>query len=159
VKQAWIFAAVLILDQGTKWVVKHTMALGQSIRVFGDAVRLTFVENPGMAFGLRIGKGTVFTVFSLFACAFLVFYLWKNRHAGTGFSSSLFLILGGAVGNLIDRIAFGRVVDFIDVGFRHLRWPVFNVADSSVVIGMGILMVFMIREDRHRTRNQLTASG
>ena len=71
----------------------------------------------------------------------------------------MFLILGGAVGNLIDRIAFGRVVDFIDVGFRHLRWPVFNVADSSVVIGMGILMVFMIREDRHRTRNQLTASG
>jgi signal peptidase II len=147
-KRAWIAGAVLVLDQAAKWIVKSSMVVGQSVRVLGDPVRLTYVENPGMAFGLRLGNGTLFTIFSAAACILLVVYLWMRRKEGAVETVGLFLILGGAAGNLIDRLAFGKVVDFVDLGVRTVRWPVFNVADSAVVIGMGILLFLMFREDR-----------
>jgi signal peptidase II len=150
VNPAWflLFAALLGLDRWTKHLVSHGLSLGQSIPVVGDAVRLTYVENPGMAFGLRLGDGTVFTVFSVLASLFLAAYLWNRRREGALLKAGLVLILSGAVGNLVDRIATGRVVDFVDVGAGTLRWPVFNVADSAVVVGMGLVILKSLSDDR-----------
>jgi len=156
---AGLFAGVIALDQATKWFIKNSMHLGQSVPILGDTVRITFVENDGIAFGLHIASGKFFTVLSAAACALIVAFFWKHRRAGNGLRSGLLLILGGAVGNLVDRIAFGRVVDFVDVGVRHIRWPVFNIADSAVVIGTGIVLAWMIREDRKHNAHPAQSSS
>ncbi len=145
-----LLVAVIALDQATKTLIKRTMTLGQSLQVLGDPLRITFVENDGIAFGLHVKNATLFTAFSIAACALIVIYLWKQRREGAWLKTALILILGGAIGNVIDRVVFGKVVDFIDVGFRTVRWPVFNVADSAVVVGMGIMIVLMILEEKSK---------
>jgi len=125
--------------------------LGQSIPVLGDFFRITYVENPGIAFGIRVGNGTLFTILSIIASLIIVIYLATHWDETMGIKCGLALILGGAVGNLIDRIRFGQVVDFLDVGLKNVRWPVFNVADSAVVIGMGFFLVATILADRKKT--------
>jgi signal peptidase II len=154
-----LFIGVVALDQACKSFIKHSMTLGQSIPVLGDSVRLTFVENDGIAFGLHVKNAALFTAFSIIACVFIVAYLWSQRKEGNWIKSALILILGGAVGNVIDRVAYGRVVDFVDVGIRTVRWPVFNVADSAVVIGMGILIVLMILEEKSKPAAKADASA
>jgi signal peptidase II len=154
-----LLVAVIALDQATKTIVKRTMTLGQSFTVIGDPLRITFVENDGIAFGLHVKNAALFTAFSVIACALIVVYLWKQRREGAWLKTALVLILGGAIGNVIDRVAFGKVVDFIDVGFRTLRWPVFNVADSAVVVGMGIMIVLMILEEKSKPAAKADASA
>jgi signal peptidase II len=154
-----LLVAVVALDQATKILIKRTMTLGQSIPVIGDPIRLTFVENDGIAFGLHVKNAPLFTAFSVVACALIVVYLWKQRREGVWLKTALILILGGAIGNVIDRVAFGKVVDFIDVGFKAVRWPVFNVADSAVVVGMGIMIVLMILEEKSKPPAKADASA
>jgi signal peptidase II len=154
-----LFIAVVALDQVTKTLVKQAMSLGHSIPVIGDAVRITLVENNGIAFGLHVKNAAIFTAFSIVACALIIVYLWKQRREGAWLRTALVLILAGAIGNVIDRVAFGKVVDFIDVGFRTVRWPVFNVADSAVVVGMGIMIVLMIREEKLKPAAKADASA
>lgn len=172
-----ILSAVIILsDQITKLMVKgfsipwlgisvEGMQYGSSRVVFGDLFRLTYIENPGMAFGIDLGGKWFFSIFSIIASAAILLYLYRTRGESLGFRISLSLILGGAIGNLIDRVFYGvlfgdgplfygKVVDFLDVDFfnvsflgYHLsRWPVFNIADAAVTIGVLLLLVF------HRTR-------
>lgn len=133
------FGLAVILDQVTKQIIRHTMHIGESYNVIGQVVKITYVENPGIAFGIRVGNGTVFTILSIMASLGVLVYLITHWDEPMGIKGSLSLILGGACGNLIDRILYRQVVDFIDVGIRDLRWPVFNVADSAVVIGMFVL--------------------
>ncbi len=137
------------------------MPLGASYPIFGDVVRLTFIENPGMAFGIDVGGKLFLTVFSIFASIGIFVYLYKIRSESLAIRLALALILGGAIGNLIDRVFYGvlfgegslfygKVVDFIDVDFFNLnfmgfhinRFPVFNLADSAVSIGVIMLLVF-----------------
>jgi signal peptidase II len=156
---AALFVCVVALDQASKTFIKHALMPGQSIAVVGDAVRITFVENDGIAFGLHVKNAALFTALSIVACVFIVGYFWKQRKEGAWLRTALILILGGAIGNVIDRVAFGKVVDFIDVGVRTVRWPVFNVADSAVVIGMGILIVLMILEEKAKPAPKADAAG
>ena len=135
----FLFSLVVALDQVTKQVIRHTMFLGESFNVIGQIVKITYVENPGIAFGIRVGNGSLFTILSIIAILGVVIYLYTHWNEGIQMKTGLALILGGAVGNLIDRILFRQVADFIDVGIGTLRWPVFNVADSAVVIGMFLL--------------------
>jgi signal peptidase II len=128
-----------VLDQATKLIVRHSMELHQSIPIMGEIVKLTYVRNPGIAFGIRVQNGVIFTVLSILASLGVAVYLFTHLDEGKGVKISLSLILGGAFGNLIDRILYKEVVDFIDIGIGNLRWPVFNLADSFVVIGMIIL--------------------
>jgi signal peptidase II len=162
---------VIVVDQVSKLVVRGIaipwlgiswsgMVLGTSRPVLGDFLRITYIENPGMAFGIDIGGKLFFSLFSLAASVALAAYLYHARRAPLHFRLSLAMILGGAAGNLIDRVFYGvlfdhgaffygRVVDFIDVDFfnvnllgYHLsRWPVFNVADASVTIGVILLLL------------------
>ncbi len=133
------FGLAIILDQVTKQIVRHTMSIHESFNVVGEFVKITYVENPGIAFGIRVGNGMLFTVLSIFASLGVLVYLITHWDEPMGIKGSLALILGGACGNLIDRILYRKVVDFIDVGIGNFRWPVFNLADSAVVIGMFIL--------------------
>jgi signal peptidase II len=152
-------AGVLLLDQATKRLIAHSMTLGESMPVLGDALRLTFVRNDGIAFGLHVGNGVVFNTLSVAACVLVAVYFWKIRREGVWIRSGVGLILGGAVGNLIDRLSAGSVVDFIDVGIRSVRWPVFNAADSAVVVGAGILFVLMARDEKALRSGGRDAAG
>lgn len=170
---------IVIADQITKLLVKgisipslgihhEGMRYGLSRPVFGDFFRLTYIENPGMAFGIDVGGKLFFSIFSIIASGVILFYLYKARSESLGFRLSLALILGGAVGNLIDRVFYGvifdegslfygKVVDFLDVDFFNItlgsysmtRWPVFNIADASVTVGVLLMLIF----HRHVTAN------
>lgn len=122
--------------------------------MLGDAIRLTYIENPGMAFGIELGSQLYLAIFSLLASLGVLFYLHKVRDEVLVIRVSLALILGGAIGNLIDRVFYGvlfdeaplfygKVVDFIDVNFLHLsRFGIFNVADAAVTTGVVLLLLF-----------------
>lgn len=137
---------VVALDQVTKYVVRANLALGESVPEEGP-LRITYVTNTGAAFGILQGQ-TLFLVVTTFfgLAAILLYYLYPPMEHGV-LRLALGLQLGGAVGNLADRVRLGRVTDFIDVG----PWPAFNVADSSIVVGVTIIIgFFLLAERRHR---------
>lgn len=179
-----ISLVVVIIDQISKLLVKgfsipflnlnwHGMDYGQSINVIGEIIKFTYVENPGMAFGIHIdGYAKLFlSLFSLIASIGIVVYIYKTRNQKFLFRAALALILGGAVGNLIDRffygifydyapLLYGRVVDFLHfdaLGFTIFgktfdSFPIFNVADSAVTIGVAILIIFHKSFDEHEEK-------
>lgn len=135
---------VVVLDQVTKLAVRYSFEYGVPHNIIGDWVRLTYIENPGMAFGIQVGGQPFFTVFAVIATVIIFVYILKARDEKMSVRSALGMILGGAIGNLIDRFLYGKVVDFVDIGFGTIRWPIFNVADSAVTVGMLILIVFVV---------------
>ena len=142
VRLLWTAFAVLVLDQIVKKLVVSLMALGDSIDILGPSVRLTRTENTGAAFGLLRGRSAVFVVISTLAAVAIVVFRREIAKLRRSEQFAFALILGGALGNLVDRVRRGgAVIDFIDVGIRDLRWPAFNVADSAIVIGVTLLAV------------------
>ncbi len=140
-------ALVLVADQVTKLLARLLLPHDRSLQILGDLVRLTYVENPGIAFGIRVGHGPVFTALIAVASIAVLVLLLQNRTASKTEQVALAITLGGALGNLTDRILFGRVVDFVDVDFPDFvmsRWPVFNVADAAVTVGILVLIVLII---------------
>lgn len=132
---------VLLLDQLTKAWVRAELTLGEPVRVLGDWFRFLYIHNEGAAFGLHVGRySPVFflVVASLVSVAVLVLYAQTPLEQRVE-RFALALILGGALGNIIDRIRWERVVDFIQVGVDGHYWPIFNVADSAVTVGVVIL--------------------
>ncbi|MGA2669746.1 MAG: signal peptidase II [Ignavibacteria bacterium] len=168
----FVSLSVIIIDQVTKFLVKglnigwlgihfQGMPYGTSRRVFGELVKITFIENPGMAFGFDVGPKMFLTLFTIIASLIILYYIYKHRYDGFLMRLALAFILAGAVGNLIDRtfygliygyapLFFGKVVDFVQVEFwdftlfgkTYTTWPIFNVADFSVTVGFLILLVF-----------------
>jgi len=137
-----VAVATVILDQVTKAAVVGGMGIGERSPVFGTFLRLTHIRNSGAVFGMMRGASTYFTVFSIIAAAVLVVVLIVAKRASTLVRVSLGMVLGGAVGNLIDRLRFGAVVDFLDVGISEsVRWPCFNVADSAITVGVFLLIL------------------
>lgn len=152
-KVLWPSLLVVLLDQLTKLWVRSSMALGDSIPVLGrDFFRLTHVENSGVAFGIQTLGVPILIVFNAIASLVLIIVLLRSSQAGPAryprlVEISLALILGGALGNLIDRVLFGYVTDFLDFDFPDFimtRWPVFNVADSAVTIGMTLWCIYLV---------------
>ena len=136
---------VVIVDQATKYIARTQMSYHDSIPVLGAFFRLTYVENSGIAFGINFeGGSVVFTVLASIATAVVFGYLWSAREKEFLFRFSLALILGGAVGNLMDRFIFGKVVDFLHFSIGQYSWPVFNVADSCVTVGMILFLYISI---------------
>ena len=168
----YVTLGIIFLDQVTKLLVKgftlpifnyyhQGMQLGQSIPVIGDFLRLTFIENPGMAFGIEIGGRLFLTLFSFAASIGIFYYIYRLHKEPFIIRLTLAMILGGAVGNLIDRIFYGvmfgegplfygKVVDFLDMDFFHIdflafhmhRFAIFNVADASVSTGIVLMLLF-----------------
>ena len=166
----WISVIVVLLDQATKLMVKGSpwhwlpfegIPYGHSLPFINDIVRIAYIENPGIAFGINIpGLKVFFAVFSIVASIAILIYLKRNLHRlSVGERIALAMILGGAVGNLIDRVFYGvffheqplfygRVVDFIDFGIHRNMFPVFNVADSSVTIGVSLILLLFMRQKK-----------
>ena len=179
---------IVLADQVTKLMVKGVdipglgirvqgFALGSSRPIVGDFLRLTYIENPGMAFGIDLGGKLFFSIFSILASIGILLYLYRARNENLAFRIALALILGGAVGNLIDRVFYGvlfsdaplfygKVVDFIDAdffninlfGYQLTRWPVFNIADASVTCGV-ILMLFSHRKPAREGSALISPAG
>ena len=143
-----IAMAVMLLDRWTKWLVAKDISLHDSITVIKRVFYITHVENRGAAFGLfndspSTWKIALLVLFSIVALVIVSALLWRSSHAMSGSAIGLSLILGGAMGNLWDRLFSGRVVDFLLVYIGSYQWPAFNVADSSIVVG-ACLLVFEI---------------
>ena len=141
-------AAVIALDQITKAAITSRFLLHESYAVLDGFFNLVYVMNPGAAFGFLAGASApfryvFFTGITAVAILLIIYYLVKNQHGSAVTVVSLTLIFGGAVGNLIDRIRFGAVVDFLDVYISTYHWPAFNVADSAITVG-AILMIWEI---------------
>ncbi|MBI4365072.1 MAG: signal peptidase II [Candidatus Latescibacteria bacterium] len=141
-------AAILILDQATKALASSHLMLGRPVPILGDFLRLTLVHNTGAAFGLFPGSRLPFILVSVLAIAVVLYLFAREAYRSLGNRMLLGCILGGAIGNLVDRVRWGRVVDFIDVGWSTLRWPVFNVADSAVTLGVILLAWNLARSGR-----------
>jgi signal peptidase II len=137
--------AVLLLDRFTKRLVARDISLHDSITVVKRIFYITHVENRGAAFGLfndspSQWKIALLVLFSIVALVIVSALLWRSSHAMTASAVGLSLILGGALGNLWDRLLNGRVVDFLLVYIGSYQWPAFNVADSAIVVGAGLLV-------------------
>jgi signal peptidase II len=140
-----IAASVIMLDRLTKWAVARYIPLHDSITVIPGLFHISHVENRGAAFGLFADSAFPWKIaalvgFSLIALVIVSVLLWKNGHAMTTTTIGLSLILGGAAGNLWDRVIFGRVVDFLHFFIGSYSWPDFNIADSAIVVGAVLLV-------------------
>src|SRR5581483_4111882 len=151
-KYHFLIAVLIVLaDRVAKWVVQAKIDLHDNINIIPGFFRLTHVENRGAAFGLFAEspsewKVTVLVLFSLVALVIVSALLWKNSHAMTSTGVGLALILGGALGNLWDRLLSGHVVDFLDFYLGSYHWPAFNIADSAIVIGAFLLVAEILFE-------------
>ena len=173
-KVLYVTLSVIFLDQFSKFFIRgieipflsinfEGMYLGESINVIGEFFKITYIENPGMAFGFDPGSDykLLISLFSLAASIGLFFYLFIVRKKTLSLRIAIALILGGAIGNLVDRmfygvifdyapLFYGKVVDFFDFDFFNFsllgrsydRWPIFNIADASVTVGVLILILF-----------------
>ncbi len=142
---AAIAAAVVAVDQLSKWYVERSMQLHQSIPVIDGLFSLTYVRNAGAAFGLFAdlpwtARMPLLVLVSVGALGVLVVILRGLHPNEVGLRVALAGVLGGAIGNLIDRVRYGEVVDFVDVYWREYHWPAFNVADSCITVGIGVLL-------------------
>jgi signal peptidase II len=142
-----IAGVVLLLDQVTKFIVMRRIAMFEVITVIPGFFNLTYVRNRGAAFGMFAGvpgiwRSVFFIIVTVIAVAAIVLLIRKTseRLLVAAFS----LIAGGALGNLIDRVRWGEVVDFIDWYARSYHWPTFNIADSAITVGVGLLVVDML---------------
>ena len=128
----WIIPAVIIvLDQATKLLVAGTMTLYESIAVFGNWFRITYIQNPVGAFGVEWGHRGLYYAAAILVILWIAWHLWKHGMPFHLSTFSLALILGGAVGNLIDRIVYGQVIDFLDFEFPDIRIPHFDLGIVS----------------------------
>lgn len=146
-----VLTAVLVLDVSTKLLIQKHFFQYQQIDLIGEYVRLTYIYNPGAAFGIQLGENSreIFLVLSLLALAALVGMYWYTPATDRIRLVAISLICGGAIGNLIDRVrSEAGVVDFIDVGVGDIRWPVFNVADMAVTAGAIILALSLWKEEQ-----------
>jgi signal peptidase II len=152
-----IAALVIALDRWSKLWIIHNIRIGHARVIIPHVFRLTHVLNTGAAFSLFEGSTSPATVrnlliaFSVIAVIVVLALLWKYARQFSLVSFSLALILGGAIGNLYDRVRFSHVVDFLEVHIVHYHWPDFNIADSAICIGAILLLIEMLRP-QHATK-------
>lgn len=143
--------AIVLLDFVTKRLVQQRFHLYEQVPIIGDYLRLTYIYNPGAAFGIHLGdySRSIFLVLSMVALVALIAMYWATPVRDRVRLIAISLICAGAIGNLVDRIRSHRgVVDFLDIGLGDLRWPVFNVADIAVTTGAVFLALSLWREER-----------
>ena len=147
-----VIVAIIALDQWSKWMVKTSYKLYHSEPIIEGFLHFTYVTNDGMAFGLSFPGGKeVLLAVTFILTGFIIWMLWKERNSHNLIRYGLSLILAGAIGNLIDRTIFGKVVDFLDIMIGDFHWYIFNVADSSVTIGMILFILHTILIGENKT--------
>lgn len=141
-----VFLLVLLLDQLSKWWVQDFLARGRVVEVVDGFFRLQLVKNPGAAFGIFPHRSSFFIILSLLIIGGVVYYYRRVLSRGVMLKAAVGLVLGGAVGNLIDRLRFSHVIDFLDFYLGPHHWPAFNVADSAICVGVGLLILTTLRQ-------------
>lgn len=141
-----IAGLTLWADQWTKTWAEETLIARPPVEIIGELLRFTYTRNSGVAFGLGAGHRFPFYWFSLAAVAVILYMFARHREHSLLRHLSLSLILGGALGNLVDRLSTGEVIDFILVGWRQWYFPVFNVADTAVSIGVALFAITWLRQ-------------
>ena len=152
-----VSALVLILDQVTKIYIDRTMELHSSITVIEGFLNITYLRNKGAAFGMLANSSfrlPFFILVSTVAVVVIMFVIKRLREDQRLAAVSLSLIYSGALGNLIDRVRLGEVIDFLDVHWQGHHWPAFNVADSAICVGVFLLAIDMIREERRERQGR-----
>jgi signal peptidase II len=143
-KYLWISVVSIVLDQASKLAISNSMQLYESIQIM-PFFRLTYVHNTGAAFSFLSDAGGwqrwLFAGLALSISTFITVWLWRLQKHETLLAVALALVLGGAIGNLIDRLTYGYVIDFLDVYYQNYHWPAFNIADSSITIGVVLMLL------------------
>lgn len=142
-----VILIALFLDRLTKLLVSSNMHIHQSTNVLGNFFRLTFVKNPYAAFSMKLGNYYIMIGLTVIAIVFILFYFIKTDYA-KGRIIALSLIIAGAFGNLYDRLMHREVIDFLDFGISKWRFAIFNIADTSVFIGVCLLILLTLINDR-----------
>jgi len=149
----FVSAILVLADQVSKAIVVRTMSLYESIPIIPNFFHFTYITNDGMAFGIDFPFGYfIFSTVSLLLTFFLFWYLWSVRNHSIVIRLGLAMIIAGAIGNLIDRIMLGEVIDFLDFMIRDFHWYVFNLADSYVTVGMVLLLIDSIILEKKREK-------
>lgn len=141
---------ILVADQVSKAAVVAFLALGERMRLISDVVQIWHVENRGAAFSLFQGGSIVFVAVSILSLGMVAYFQRSLRDRAWWVHLVLGVVLGGTLGNFIDRLRQGYVTDWLSVGFGDTRWPTFNVADSSIVVGIGILVLYLLLNSQDR---------
>ena len=148
---ALIIIAVIFFDQITKWLTVINLDLGESFPLIPDVFHFTYVQNRGAAFGILKDQRWVFLIISTLAIIVMFVMLWKSRKDSKLLCIAISMIIGGGIGNMIDRCILGYVIDFLD--FTLINFAVFNVADSFVCIGVGLFILELIIELKKEIKN------
>lgn len=161
---ACVTGTVIFCDQLSKLHIMQTMRLHESIPIVPNLFSLTYIRNPGAAFGLLAGSSNAFRMVffgltSLFALVLLGTILFRMPEKDWLGRLSVAGILGGAVGNLIDRLKYGEVIDFLDVYVENYHWPAFNVADSAITVGVIFLIIHFAFEKKDPAAPESTSSS
>jgi signal peptidase II len=146
-----------VADQVTKALVVLALEPGESVDVIGDLARIWYVQNTGAAFSLFPGAIWLFLPVTVLALVMIGYFFRSFRDRGPAIHVVLGTILAGTLGNLTDRLRLGYVVDFISVGLGDLRFPTFNVADSAVVVGIGLLVAYLTFAEGRRRQDEPAA--
>lgn len=146
-----VAAAIIALDQASKALASQYLPFEQSLRVIPAFFNLTLIHNKGAAFGLFQNQLHLFLIFSLIAIIIIFIISLRYARKEPKLQILLGLVLGGAFGNLIDRLRIGYVVDFLDFYLFKYHWPAFNVADSAICVGIGILTIMLLNNQQERT--------
>ncbi len=149
-----IAAFIIALDQFTKWLIVKNMNIGDSIPVIEDILYITSHRNKGAAWGILQGQMWFFYVITVVVIIGIVYYMRKAAGGSRLLGVSLGFMLGGAIGNFIDRVYRKEVVDFIHTYIFNYNFPVFNIADSALVIGVSLLMFQMLKEERESKKEK-----
>ena len=156
----YVIAVFMItFDQVTKWLVVKNMELGERITIIEDFLYLTSHRNRGAAWGILEGQMWFFYIITVIVIIGIIIYMQKSKGEGVLFKLALSLMLGGAIGNFIDRVLHQEVVDFIHTYPFGYNFPIFNIADSSLVIGVGLLIIHMFQEEKKEKRKINAESG
>ena len=148
-KVLFVSAILVLADQISKTIVVKTMSLYESIPVIQNFFHFTYITNDGMAFGINFPFGYyIFTSLSVLLTLFLFWYLWSVRTHSIVIRLGISFIIAGAIGNLIDRIFLGAVIDFLDFMIGNFHWYVFNLADSYVTVGMVLVDSIILEKKR-----------
>ncbi|QQK78341.1 signal peptidase II [Salicibibacter cibarius] len=145
---------VLIADQLTKWLIAAYMEIGETIPVIEDVIHITSHRNAGAAFGILQGQMWLFYIVTIIVTVGIVYFIKKMGQTDKWIGIPLGILLGGTVGNFIDRILHGEVIDFIDVYIGTYSFPIFNVADSALTVGVILLIIKLFIDERKEKKEK-----
>lgn len=158
-KMSLLITTIILADQFTKGLIQQTFMLGESRPIIDGLFNFTYVRNPGAAFGIGrdssdFVRGLFFLFIPVLACFWMIYLIWKERAGNFLLCLAYSLIFAGAVGNLIDRFSLGYVVDFLDFYVGASHFPAFNIADSSISIAAGLLIIDYIIQMKNERREK-----